>query len=152
MQFQKQPPEVFCKKRCSQKFRKILRPACNFIKKETLAQVFSCEFLRTPFLQNTFGRLLLQSILCHSQVTINSFFCFQTFAKIVLAFHVLMIWKCALPTQILSDVQSLISKCIKRNFVNKGKVSSKSTKVFKKQCLKTKMKAKRKSPEAVVRM
>ena len=27
----KQPPEVFCE-------------ACNFIKKETLAQVFSCEF------------------------------------------------------------------------------------------------------------
>ena len=24
--------------------------ACKFIKKDTLAQVFSCEFLRTPFL------------------------------------------------------------------------------------------------------
>ena len=37
--------------------------ACNFIKKETLAQVFSCEFfskfLRTPFSHNTFGRQLL---------------------------------------------------------------------------------------------
>ena len=35
---------------------------CNFIKKETLAQVFSCEFcetLRTPFLQITPGWLLL---------------------------------------------------------------------------------------------
>ena len=35
-----------------------LRQACNFIKKETLAQVFSFEFcaiLRTPFLQNTSG-------------------------------------------------------------------------------------------------
>ena len=35
---------------------------CHFIKKQTLARVFSCEFreiLRTPFLQNTFGRLLL---------------------------------------------------------------------------------------------
>ena len=34
----------------------------NFIKKETLAQVFSCKFceiLRTPVLQNTSGRLLL---------------------------------------------------------------------------------------------
>ena len=34
----------------------------NFIKKETSTQVFSCEFyeiLRTPFLQNTSGRLLL---------------------------------------------------------------------------------------------
>ena len=36
--------------------------ACNFIKKETLAQVFSyefCEFLRTPFSQNISERLLL---------------------------------------------------------------------------------------------
>ena len=36
--------------------------ACNFIKKETVTQVFSCEFceiLRTPFLENTSGRLLL---------------------------------------------------------------------------------------------
>ena len=39
-----------------------LQVACNFIKKETLAQVFSVNFvksLRTPFLQNTSGRLLL---------------------------------------------------------------------------------------------
>ena len=35
--------------------------ACNFNKKAILAQLFSCEFckiLRTPFLQNTSGRLL----------------------------------------------------------------------------------------------
>ena len=35
---------------------------CNFIKKEALAQMFSCEFckfLRTPLLQNTSGQLLL---------------------------------------------------------------------------------------------
>ena len=41
--------------------------ACNFIKKETLAQVLSCElcvkFLRIPFLQNTFGRLPLKQSL-----------------------------------------------------------------------------------------
>ena len=38
-----------------------LPQACNFIKKETLAKVFSCEFflLRTPFLQNTSGQPLL---------------------------------------------------------------------------------------------
>ena len=55
----KQPPEEFCKKRCSQKFRKIHRktPApesfsFNFIKKETQTQVFSCEFCKIP--QNTF--------------------------------------------------------------------------------------------------
>ena len=36
--------------------------ARDFIKKETLAQVFPVNFenfLRTPFLQNTYGRLLL---------------------------------------------------------------------------------------------
>ena len=53
--FQKQPPEVFCKKRCSQKFRKIHKKtleACNFIEKETLAQVFSqkfCEISKNNF-------------------------------------------------------------------------------------------------------
>ena len=43
----------------------IFRPMCNFIKKETLAQVFSyelCKFLRTPILQNTSGRLFLNMI------------------------------------------------------------------------------------------
>ena len=34
---QKQPPEVFYEKGCSYEF-------CNFIKKEALAQVFSCGF------------------------------------------------------------------------------------------------------------
>ena len=41
---------------------KLQASAFNFIKKETLAQVFSCDFskfLRTPFLQNTTERLLL---------------------------------------------------------------------------------------------
>ena len=64
---QKQPPEVFCKKTVLRNFTKFtgkylcLGPA-NLFKKETLAQVFSCEFakfVRTPFLQNTSGRLLL---------------------------------------------------------------------------------------------
>ena len=37
-----------------------VRPeACNFVKNETLSQVFSCEFLRAPFSQNTSERLLL---------------------------------------------------------------------------------------------
>ena len=35
-------PEVFCKKTYSQKFCRA--QACNVIKKESLAQVFSCEF------------------------------------------------------------------------------------------------------------
>ena len=43
----KQSPEVFCKK-------SVLRPeACNFIRKETLGQVFSCEFCEIS--KNTFS-------------------------------------------------------------------------------------------------
>ena len=52
------PPEVFCKKGVVRNvskftgkhlchslfFNKVAGPACSFIKKETLAQVFSCEF------------------------------------------------------------------------------------------------------------
>ena len=63
---QKQSPEVFCKKdvlRNSAKFtgkhlcqslffNKIADLACNFVKKETLAQVFSCEFCKIS--RNTF--------------------------------------------------------------------------------------------------
>ena len=64
---QKQPPEVFCKKRWLWKFRKIHRktPApgslsliklqalpATLLKKETLAQVFSCEFCEIS--KNTF--------------------------------------------------------------------------------------------------
>ena len=41
---QRQPPEVFCQKKM---FLEILQKACNFIKKDTLAQVFSCEFCGT---------------------------------------------------------------------------------------------------------
>ena len=55
---QKQPPEVFCKKGVLKNFakftgkhlcqslffNKVDLQACNFIKKETLAQVFSCKF------------------------------------------------------------------------------------------------------------
>ena len=61
---QKQPPEVVCKKKCYQEFHKIHRktPASeslffnkknNFFKKETLTQVFSCEFCEIS--KNTFS-------------------------------------------------------------------------------------------------
>ena len=46
---------------CSKKFRKIHKKttkACNFINKEALVQVFSCEFCeisKNTFLQNTSG-------------------------------------------------------------------------------------------------
>ena len=58
------PPEVFCKKGVFKNFIKftgnacarvsflIKLHACNFIKKETLAQVFSCEFYEIS--KNTF--------------------------------------------------------------------------------------------------
>ena len=55
----KQPPEVLCKKRYSQKFQKIYKKkpvpepqACNLIKKETLTQLFFCEFYKIS--KNTF--------------------------------------------------------------------------------------------------
>ena len=65
--FEKQPLEVLCKKRCSEKFRKNHRKTpvpesffnnelqalgCNFNKKETLEQVFSCEYCEIS--KNTF--------------------------------------------------------------------------------------------------
>ena len=79
---QKQPPEVFCKKRCLKNFAKLTgKHLCqslffnkvagvtyNFVEKETVAQVHTCfpvnfaKFLRTPFLQNTSGRLFLTMI------------------------------------------------------------------------------------------
>ena len=57
---QKQPPEVFCKQRCSEKIQKFTgkhrasfqAEAFNFIKKETVAQVFSCEICEIS--RNTF--------------------------------------------------------------------------------------------------
>ena len=44
-------------------FNKVAVAACNFIKKETQAPVFSCEFCeisKNTFSQNTSGRLLLK--------------------------------------------------------------------------------------------
>ena len=81
---QKQPPEVFCEKRCFQKFRKIHRKtpvpentlktlentlACNFIKKESLAQVFSCKFCEIS--KNTFSYRTAQmtASVCRNQNT-----------------------------------------------------------------------------------
>ena len=70
---QKQPPEVFCTKRCSEKFRKFQRkpavlesiPACNFVKKRLQHKSFSVKFAnfyRTlqNMLQNICERMLLK--------------------------------------------------------------------------------------------
>ena len=70
LHFQKQPPKVFCRKRCFLKIPQNSQEnacarvsfliklqasasACNFIKKETLAHVFSCEFCEIS--KNTFS-------------------------------------------------------------------------------------------------
>ena len=48
-------PEVFCEKGALKNFTKFTGkhvPACNFVKKETLAQVCSCEFCE--IFKNTF--------------------------------------------------------------------------------------------------
>ena len=72
----KQPPEVFCKKRRSQKFRKIHRktPVLEPLKKRLWHRCFPVNFTRfprTPFLQNTSGRLILTH-----QCSCNGIYCF----------------------------------------------------------------------------
>ena len=81
IKYQKQPPEVFCKKRCSYEFPKIhrktpvpkslfskvagLRPA-TLLKKSFCHSCFPVnftKFLRTPFLQNTSGQMSPKYIL-----------------------------------------------------------------------------------------
>ena len=71
--FQKQPPDEFWKKRCSWKFAKFTEnhpfqslffgkvpvQACNFIKKETLTQVF-CKVSKSTFFTEHLRRLLLE--------------------------------------------------------------------------------------------
>ena len=74
LNLRKQRPEVFCRKRCLQKFRKFHRKtpvleslfnaaqACNFIKKRLQHRYFPvkfAKFLRTPILKNICERLLL---------------------------------------------------------------------------------------------
>ena len=51
--------------RCSVRKGVLEAEVCNFMKKETLSQVFSCEFCeisKNTFLQKTSGRLLLKKI------------------------------------------------------------------------------------------
>ena len=55
---QKQPPEVFCKRVFLEISQNSQPQPCNFIKKETLARVFSgefCEISMNLFLQSTSG-------------------------------------------------------------------------------------------------
>ena len=105
--------------------------ACNFIKKETLAQVFSCEFceifkstfstkhlqatasvpvnyakfLATPFLQNTSGRLLLPcqtSVMKHCRkIPSNVFDRFVNTSLISTEFHIQSLCNSKLPLSCL---------------------------------------------------
>ena len=76
LNLQKQPPGMFCKKRCSSKFCNIHRKtpvleslfnkvegqACNFIEKRLQHRCFPvniAKFLKTPILKNICERLLL---------------------------------------------------------------------------------------------
>ena len=77
MNIQKQPPEVFFKKvflKISQNSQENtctkVAEACNFIKKEALAQVLSCEFCET--FKNIFFKEkktafehLVSNVICH---------------------------------------------------------------------------------------
>ena len=54
---QKQPPAVFFRRRCSEKFCKI--HGKTPVPEPFLNKVAGLRLLRTPFLQNTSGRLLL---------------------------------------------------------------------------------------------
>ena len=69
---EKQPPDVFCKKSCSEKFRR-LRSATLF-KKDSVLQVFSykfCEISKNTFSENTSGRLLLLLKICFQDKTFS---------------------------------------------------------------------------------
>ena len=84
-QLQKQPPKVFFEESLIRNFAKFegkhlceslffnkvvgLSPAT--LLKVTLAQVFSCEFYKAPFLQNSSGRLFLQLVLRHLLTMVN---------------------------------------------------------------------------------
>ena len=61
---QKQPTEVFCKKRCSWKFCKI--------HKKTPVPENPAKFLKTTFLQNRSGQLLLDQVDCFFMFITNS--------------------------------------------------------------------------------
>ena len=75
---------------CQSLFFSKVAGACNFIKKGTLAQEFSsgfCKFLRTPFVQNTLERLLLECAQGYQQMELpwnvsHNRYC-ENFAKIL---------------------------------------------------------------------
>ena len=94
--------------------------ACNFIKKETLAQVFSCEFCEAPFLQNTSGRLLLFAVGCFNcllEIRFYPFYCqevyvLQTSTNIEEHCGILLIFLSDAVSRIESHDASLVSMAV----------------------------------------
>ena len=120
---QKQPQEVFYKKRCSQKFRKIhqslffnkvagLRLATLLKKKlwHRSVPVSFTKFLRTPFLQNSSGRLLLSTLQNSRKLQLKVFLSitglniFENFNKKLLLLQVAVFNKICSATNILLDI------------------------------------------------
>ena len=94
-ELQKQPTRVFSKKRCSQKFRKIHVktpvPESLFYKKRFWQRWFRvnfAKFLRTPLLQNTSWRLLLELLQYESEIIyFLSFFLIGWLVELTQALH-----------------------------------------------------------------
>ena len=95
---QKQPPYMFYKNRCSWKFR--LTPA-TLLKKRIWHRCFPVnfvKFLRTPFLQNTSGRMLLKMF--QNRNGKDKIYCYQKFqlkvVKIIMlskSHYCLFLWR-----------------------------------------------------------
>ena len=73
---QKQPPEVFCKKSVLRNFTKFTKKHLFLLKKRPQHRCFPvnfAKFLRTPFLQNTSGRLLFAVFTRSGQIIFRIF-------------------------------------------------------------------------------
>ena len=92
---QKQPPQVFCKKRCSEKFRKFHRKARDFIKKRLPHRYFpvkSSKCLRTPILRTSANdcfwillvKLLVRGQQLNQKITASGSFSWEFFRKFLI--------------------------------------------------------------------
>ena len=82
--------EMFCKKGVLRNFTKLWPLACNFIKKETLAQVFSCEFCeiaKHAFLTEHLRWLLLILVPTDALFLVNFLFLISYFLVCVRLFR-----------------------------------------------------------------
>ena len=92
---QKQPPQVFCKKRCSEKFRKFHRKVRDFIKKRLPHRYFpvtSSKCLRTPILRTSANdcfwillvKLLVRGQQLNQKITASGSFSWEFFRKFLI--------------------------------------------------------------------